>query len=214
MIRKFGFCVMTGAMLAALAGSAEAVQLTGAFSKTGTFEPVTCTGGVCVAAASLATANAVDVTAMIGVPTPGVAGPVVGSNATGDFIGLGLNGANGTMADFSFAGTGGAGFPLAPIANFEIFPGILTFQLQSVSVTFQSATQLFLLGTGLFTNVAGFENTPGTFNFTGKGSQGSFTFSATQTATPATVPDGGSTAALLGSVLVAFGVLRRKIGNL
>ncbi len=67
----------------------------------------------------------------------------------------------------------------------------------------------------MFVNVAGgFENTPGTFNFTGQGSNGSFTFSATQTAVPVpTVPDGGSTAALLGSVLVAFGVLRRKIGK-
>jgi len=214
MIRKIGLCITTGAMVAALAGSAEAVMLSGSFSKTGTFEPVTCVAGVCTPATSLATANAIDVTTMFGTPTPGTPGPIVGSNATGDFVALGLNGANGTMADFSFAGTGGAGFPLPTIAAFEVFPGILTFQLSSVSVTFQSASQLGLLGTGLFTGVAGFENTPGTFNFTGQGSQGSFSFSATQTATPATVPDGGSTAALLGSVLVAFGVLRRKIGNI
>ncbi len=29
-----------------------------------------------------------------------------------------------------------------------------------------------------------------------------------------TVPDGGSTAALLGSVLLGFGILRRKISNI
>ena len=211
MIRKFGLCIMTAAMVAGLAGSAEAVMLSGAFSKTGTFEPVTCTAGVCVAATGLLTANAVDVTAVVGVPTPGAPGPITGSNATGDFIALGLNGAAGTMADFSFAGTGGAGFPVAPILTFELFPQ-LTFQLQSVMVTLQSSSQLALIGTGMFVNVAGFENTPGTFNFTGQGGAGSFTFSATQTAVP-TVPDGGSTAALLGSVLFAVGVLRRKIGK-
>ena len=190
-------------------------MLSGAFSKSGTFEPVSCVAGVCSPLTTLAGANAIDVTNVVGVPTPGVPGPIVGSNATGDFVALGLNGATGTMADFAFAGTGGAGFQTAPIANFEIFPGILNFTLTSVMVTFQSATQLGLEGTGLFTNVAGgFENTPGTFNFTAQGSQGSFTFSATQTAVPATVPDGGSTAALLGSVLVAFGMLRRKIGNI
>jgi hypothetical protein len=211
MIRKFGLGIMTAAMVAGLAGSAEAVMLSGAFSKTGTFEPVSCVMGVCTPLVStLSGATSIDVTAVVGVPTPGVAGPIVGSNATGDFITLGLNGANGTMADFSFAGTGSAQYPVAPIATFELFPGILTFQLQSVMVTFQSANQLNLMGTGMFTNVAmGFENTPGTFNFTSQGSQGSFTFSATQTA----VPDGGSTAALLGSVLFAVGVLRRKLGK-
>jgi len=214
MNRKFGLCVMTGAMFAALAGSAEAVQLTGSFSKTGTFEPVTCTAGICAPATSLDTANAIDITTIAGTPSPGVIGPVLGSNATLDFFTLGLNGATGTMADFSFAGTGGLGFPVAPIASFEIFPGILTFNLTSVSVSFQSASQLGLLGIGTFTGMAGFDPTPGTFNFTGQGSAGSFTFSATQTATPATVPDGGSTAALLGSALVAFGMLRRKISNI
>ena len=216
MIRKFGLCIMTGAMVAALASSAEAVMLSGAFSKGGTFEPVSCVGGVCTPLVNtLAGATAIDVTNVVGVPTPGAAGPITGANATGDFIGLGLNGAVGSMSDFSFvAGTGTANYPNAPIASFEVFPGILTFNLTSVIVTFQSATQLALTGTGMFVNVAGgFENTPGTFNFTGQGSQGSFTFSATQTATPTAVPDGGSTAALLGSVLVAFGVLRRKLGK-
>jgi hypothetical protein len=190
-------------------------MLSGAFSKSGTFEPVACVAGVCTPLVNtLLGATAIDITNVVGVPTPGVAGPIVGSNATGDFITLGLNGATGSMSDFSFAGTGSAQYPLAPIATFEIFPGILTFTLTSVAVTFQSATQLGLEGFGMFTNVAmGFENTPGTFNFTAQGSQGSFTFSATQTAVPAAVPDGGSTAALLGSVLVAFGVLRRKIGK-
>ena len=215
MIRKIGLCIMTGGLVAALAGPAEAVMISGAFSKTGTFEAASCVEGVCTALPTLAGANAIDVTSMVGTATPGAPGPVVGSNATGDFVGLGLNGALGSMADFSFAGTGGAGFPVAPIASFEIFPGLLTFNLTSVMVTFQSADQLFLLGTGLFTNLAdGFEDTPGTFNFSAQGSQGSFTFSATQTAVPATVPDGGSTAPLLGSVLVAFGVLRRKMGKL
>jgi hypothetical protein len=214
MIRKFVLCIMTAALVAGLAGSAEALMITGAFSKTGTFEPATCVAGVCTPATSLATANAIDVTSMLGTPTPGTAGPVRGSNATNDFVALGLNGATGTMADFSFAGTGGGGFPVPTITNFEMFPGILNFTLTSVSVSFQSDTQIFLVGTGMFTDVAqGFENTPGTFNLTGQGSQGSFTFSATQTAVPTTVPDGSSTALLLGSVLVSFGALRRKLGN-
>ncbi|MEO7133587.1 MAG: hypothetical protein ABI024_05135, partial [Vicinamibacterales bacterium] len=201
--------------VAALAGSAEAVMLSGAFGKTGSFVPVTCVAGVCTPLFSLVGATAIDFIDVVGVPTPGTPGPTVGSNATGDFVALGLNNAIGTMADFSFAGTGGDGFRLPPIATFEIFPGILTFQLTSVSITFLSAVQIGLLGTGLFTNVAGgFENTPGRFSLTGAGSQGSFSFSVTQTATPAPVPDRGSTAALLGSVLVALGVLRRKVGKI
>ncbi len=142
MIRKFGLCIMTGAMVAGLAGSAEAVMLSGAFSKSGTFEPVSCVAGVCSPTATLAAATSVDVTNAVGAPTPGAPGPITGSNSTFDFIALALNGAVGSMADFTFAGTGGAGFPVAPIASFEVFPGILTFNLTTVMVTFQSATQL------------------------------------------------------------------------
>lgn len=42
----------------------------------------------------------------------------------------------------------------------------------------------------------------------------SYAGNLTVRATPTTVPDGGSTAALLGSVLVGFGLLRRKISNI
>jgi len=45
------------------------------------------------------------------------------------------------------------------------------------------------------------------------GISGAASGDATVSLTPTTVPDGGSTAALLGSVLVAFGVLRRKLGK-
>ena len=45
------------------------------------------------------------------------------------------------------------------------------------------------------------------------GISGAASGDATVSLTPSTVPDGGSTAALLGSVLVAFGVLRRKLGK-
>ena len=189
-------------------GTAEAVPITGEFSKTGIFEPFLCTAGVCVGS-TLGAANAVDVTTMTGAPSPGVTGPITAGNATGDFLTvLDLNGDIGQMRDFSFAGTGSASFPLAPIATFEVFPNV-TFALASLSIVSQSTLVLVLGGTGTFT-APGFDPTLGTFVFTGQTAGGSsFSFSASQAA----VPDGGATLGLLGLGMLGLGYFRRRANN-
>src|SRR5688572_10782261 len=203
-------CVSSLAVLlvSTFAGSAEAIPLTGEFSKTGIFEPFTCTGGVCVQG-TLSGANAIDVTTTTGTPSPGVAGPITAGSATGSFAlgGLDLNGDVGSMLDFSFAGTGSAQFPLAPIASFEVYPN-LVFNLATLSVVSQSALVLVLSGTGTFV-APGFDPTPGNFVFTGQTAGGSsFSFSASQSTTA--VPDAGSTLTLLGAALLAVAAAHRR----
>ena len=203
-------CVSSLAVLlvATFAGSAEAIPLTGEFSKTGIFEPVTCAAGVC-APGTLGSANAIDVTTTTGTPSPGVAGPITAGSATGSFGlgGLDLNGDVGSMLDFSFAGTGSAQFPLAPIASFEVFPN-LVFNLASLSVVSQSSLVLILMGSGTFI-APGFDPTPGNIVFTGQTAGGSsFSFSASQSTTG--VPDAGSTVTLLGAALLAIAAAQRK----
>ena len=208
MFRKLCVSSLVALLVGVFVSSAEAVPLTGEFSKTGVFEPFSCTAGVCVQS-TLAGANAVDVTTMTGTPTPGTNGPITAGSATGDFLtALDLNGDIGQMRDFSFAGTGSAAFPLAPLASFEVFPN-LTFNLATLSVVSQSALVLVLQGTGTFI-APGFDPTPGTFVLTGQTAGGSsFSFSASQAATGVPVPDGGSTLALMGAALLALGAVRR-----
>ena len=208
MFRRLFVASFAALLVGTFSGSAEAIPLSGEFSKTGVFEPFTCTAGVCVQSASLATATSLDVTSMTGAPTPGVAGPITAGSATGDFLtALDLNGDVGQMRDFSFSGTGSAAFPLAPLTPLEVFPN-LTFNLATLTVVSQSTAVLVLTGTGTFV-APGFDPTPGTFVFTGQTAGGSsFSFSASQAATA--VPDGGSTLALLGAALLALGAARRR----
>ena len=210
MSRKLGIGSLVALLFGMLSSPAEAVPLTGEFSKTGIFEPFLCTAGVCVGS-TLSAANAIDVTTMTGTPTPGVTGPITAGSATGDFLTvLDLNGDVGQMRDFSFAGTGSASFPLAPIASFELFPN-LTFNLATLSVVSQSSAVLVLTGTGTFI-APGFDATPGTFVLTGQTAGGSsFSFSASQAATG--VPDGGATLALLGLGMLGLGYVRRRINT-
>ena len=207
MFRKLFVSCFAAGLLATFSGSAEAIALTGEFSKTGIFEPFLCTAGVCVQS-SLNTANALDVTTMTGTPSPGVNGPITAGSATGDFLTvLDLNGDIGQMKDFSFAGTGSAQFPVAPIASFEVFPNLI-FNLATLSVVSQSSLVLVLSGTGTFV-APGFDPTPGTFVLTGQTAGGSsFSFSASQAAVG--VPDGGATLSLLGAALLALGAARRR----
>jgi VPDSG-CTERM motif len=212
MLHKLFVSAVVASFVAAFnVGTAEAVPITGEFSKTGIFEPFLCTAGVCVQS-TLGAANAVDVTTMTGTPSPGVTGPITAGSATGDFLTvLDLNGDIGQMRDFSFAGTGSASFPLAPIATFEVFPNV-TFALASLSIVTQSTLVLVLTGTGTFT-APGFDPTLGTFVFTGQTAGGSsFSFSASQAA--AGVPDGGATLGLLGIGMLGLRYFRRRRANI
>ena len=136
------------------------------------------------------------------------------NSAIGDFAAL-LN-QTGTIKPFVFTGPGGSvGAP--PIASFEVIGG-LTFDLTSISdVTTMCpsgcnattiASILIVNGTGVF-HMAGFEDTPGDFSFTGQQLSQSFSFSASQASTTTPVPE-PATLLLLGTGLVALGVYARR----
>jgi len=202
--------VMSTVFVAALSASANAAVLTGGFSITGFFNPYTCTASGCVSA-GLAGSTAVDVTTMSGTNTPGVAGPITSGDASGTLGALIPNGTTGSLKDFSFSGPGSADFPLAPITSFELFPAV-TFNLASISGTV-SASFLNLTGTGTFVCTGGTavcDPTPGSFIYTGQTANNTtFSFSASQAANAAPIPEPGSMM-LFGSGLLGLATAARR----
>jgi hypothetical protein len=126
-----------------------------------------------------------------------------------------------TAGDGSFTGLAGSNATFAAPWVFGTAEPMLwtvggfTFNLTSSVITsqgFSGTTGLgFVVVNGLGTVTDGVNSAAGTFDFTsndpGAGTPSSFSFSAGTT----TVPDGGSTLALLGGVLFGSAALRRKL---
>jgi hypothetical protein len=203
MLKRVTFVTaLVGAAFALAAAPAQAALITGSFSTSGgsvgTFAPV---DGQTGTVTSLGTATGLDFTTTT-TATPGTAGEfVIGLGPTGDFTGL--NGTVGTISDFTFTGTGSGNYPTVSIPGFETFAGF-TFDLTSIGVTSQTDATLDLLGSGVFHH-AGFDDTPGTFVFTGNQQGGTFSFSASQS----TVPEPASMM-LLGTGLFGLGASVRR----
>ena len=89
--------------------------------------------------------------------------------------------------------------------------GGFTFDLASSTVVLQNSDFLLISGIGTITG-NGFDATEGVWSFTSQEPHagGVFSFSASSGST-GTVPDGGTTVALLGIGLVGVEVLRRKV---
>jgi hypothetical protein len=84
--------------------------------------------------------------------------------------------------------------------------GIWTFDLTSATIVTQLPNFLNVEATGVI-HGTGFDDTPGTFQFTVTGAGISLGFAALTTAVP--TPDGGATVMLLGAALGALGLARR-----
>ena len=130
-------------------------------------------------------------------------GVTVSLNPTGDYAGLA--GAAVTQTAFTFDP-----FPVGgvvPLWTIPSQPGT-SFDLLALSVAFESPTALLLTGTGI-AHKTGKDNTPGTWILSANTLGTTFSFSSTNSS----VPDGGTTVALLGMALVGVEGLRRKLGG-
>ena len=130
-------------------------------------------------------------------------GVTVSAAPTGDYAGLA--GASVTQTAFTFDP-----FPVGgvvPLWTIPSQPGT-SFDLLALTVAFESPTALLLTGTGI-AHKAGKDNTPGTWILSANTLGSTFSFSSTNSS----VPDGGTTVALLGMALVGVEGLRRKLGS-
>ncbi len=129
-------------------------------------------------------------------------GVTVSALPTGDYAGLAASSV--TMTPFSFDP-----FPVGGVVPLWTIPSVpgTSFDLLAISVTRLNASTLVLSGSGI-AHKAGKDNTPGTWVMTANTFGQTFSFSSTN----ASVPDGGTTVALLGIGLVGVEGLRRKLG--
>lgn len=130
-------------------------------------------------------------------------GVTVSANPTGDYAGLA--GSSVTHSAFSFAP-----FPVGGVVPLWTIPSSAgtSFDLLSLNIVLQNSTALLLTGTGI-SHKAGKDNTPGTWILSANTLGSTFSFSSTNSS----VPDGGTTVALLGMGLVAVEGMRRKLGS-
>jgi hypothetical protein len=196
-LRSTAAVLLASGMLLTTATSSEASSILGGLTFGGVWLP---TGGT-----GIGNATGVDILGDSAMVTCTYA-----NACTGDYAAL--NGNNTILAsynDFQFAPLGGL---VNPLWSFN-FNGIAySFSLASVSIVAQNSTALALSGTGTL-RMTGREDTEGSWSFSGDtSSQWIFAFSSTTTSPPSsgTVPEGGSTMAILGLGLLVVGALRRR----
>jgi hypothetical protein len=139
----------------------------------------------------------------------------VGAPSTlfGDYVGT--SGAAVTITPFTF-NPANASTPINPLWTFTSGGDTYSFSLSTLHEDFASPTGLLLSGFGTAT-ITGpgtdYLATSGLWNLSAQTfNVSTFTFSSTtQVPNPITVPDGGSTAILLGGALCGLGILGRKV---
>ena len=186
-MRTLRSMLLAGAMAVGFAAAADAAPITGDFSLSGGFTP---TGG------TLATATGIAFT-----------GTTSFQFANGDFAPF--FGATAAMTDFTFAPLTPSPVPSLISASSVAPAGLsLNFQLESISITMQSATFLILEALGTM-SITGFDDTPGTWVFSGNVQGGSFSWSSSSMTMPQPVPEPASLA-LLGAGLLGLGFAARR----
>lgn len=125
--------------------------------------------------------------------------------ATGDYLAAGLGGMDASYVTFVYTN---------PFDSMVVFSGTgFSFELNSISEIEEAdgGAGVFLQGVGTMT-VTGYDPTVGSWSFSSDSNENNpalFNFSSTVT-TPLNVPDGGTTALLLGVGLVSMSFLARR----
>ena len=133
---------------------------------------------------------------------------VMGGTQTGSYSGVNA-GTSATWSPFSFNPP--AAF-VTPLWNMFVGGRNYNFSATSINVLGTDGTLANLEGTGL-AHITGYDDTEGSWTATAT-SQGCQTFSFVATPAPGldgSVPDGGTTALLLGAGLTGLALLRRKL---
>jgi hypothetical protein len=134
---------------------------------------------------------------------------------SGDYSGVPL-GTDATKSPIAYTGTGLGATLVAPVTPEWTFtlggPGgtVYSFNLTTLTSALTSAGSVSMSGVGV-AHIDGFEDTVATWSLQGTGN--GFSFEAAAQSTSAfgeRVPDGGTTAALLGVGILGLGALRRK----
>jgi|SRR5665213_3690197 len=126
---------------------------------------------------------------------------------------VGTSGAPVTMTPFTWSPPS-ASTPLNPLWTFVFGGDTYSFDLSVLNVDFAGPTGLLLSGTGtaIITGPGlDFVNTTGAWNLSAQTlNLATFTFSSTTTVPAVAVPDGGTTATMLGGSLFGLALINRK----
>ena len=203
MILRFKIASALGLVSAlAILGSAtraEATSISGFVSFAGNFAP---TGGT-----GLADATGIDI---LGPLTNNVfVTCAFAGTCTGDYASLNNPvPVIATYNDFTFSPPPAPGSPIAPLWTFLWAGKTYSFDLATVTIHTQDAQFLTLRGTGTL-KITGFDDTPGTWSFSGDTTKRSAVIAFSSTATA--VPEDGSTALFVGIGLLLSALIHRKM---
>lgn len=164
------------------------------------------TGGIAISGGFTANGTAGDLTTATSIA---IAGPfsIITADTTGSFVG-----ADSTSVTFATPITvNGGGNNLVPnkvLWTVKVSGVTYTFTVNTEGESVDTANQLTLVGNGTFTDSNGDTPVSGTYQLGFGVTQDTFSF---QNNSQVNVPDGGTTAMLLGGALMGLGLLKRKL---